>query len=455
MARKNVRRERENDAMKWAREIFKKQFSPSRAASAMESSAEELSEVGKVQRTAVFRSMATPWSKWYKAFKQVWPVYLAAHLAVLLIDCLAVLFTYTRPYQSFGTYYQQVPTPKLSTLWDAWNIWPHDTPHFLEIARQGYDHAWLTAFFPLYPLLIRIVTPLTADHALIAALLVANLAGLVMLVVFYQLVKEDFDHVRAMRTVLYFSLFPTAFFFMAGYSETTFLCCALLCFYHMRRGRWWLAGLFGLLAALTRNTGIVLFVPFAYEYLRQHHFQLGNMRLNALSALLIPLGLGLFMAYCYALYRDPLAFQHAEVVWHHVLVLPWIGILGPIRTMIRVHSLLSFVVERNSIELGSAFFILLLLMLSLFGPWRFPRTHLAYILFAVIVWVIPLCSPVGSPDGSLPYQSVARYMLEVFPAFIVLAALGKFRMVHSVYLMVAGALFFFLLTQFLLGYLII
>ena len=440
--------------MKWAMETFKSRFSQSGTDSTMTSTAGELPEEGD-KNIAITGPMAAFWSKWYEAFKQVWPVYLAVHIAVFLIDCLAVLFTYTRPYQSFGAYYQQVPTPSVSILWNAWNIWPHDTPHFIEIAQQGYDHTWLTAFFPLYPLLIRIAAPLTAHHVLIAALLVSNLAGLVMLIVFYQLVKEDFDHERAARTILYFSLFPTAFFFMAGYSETTFLCFALLCFYHMRRGRWWLAGLFGLLAALTRNTGIVLFIPFAYEYLRQHQFRLENVRLNALSTFLIPLGLGIFMAYCYALYRDPLAFQHAEAVWHHILVLPWVGIMGPIRTMIRVHSLLSFVVERNGIELGSAFFILILLILGLSGPWRFPRTHLAYILFAAIVWIIPLCSPVGSPDGSLPYQSLARYMLEVFPAFIVLAALGRYRVVNYTYLMVAGALFFFLLTQFLLGYLII
>ena len=404
-----------------------------------------------VERADISVKQQTAWRKWYEAFKQILPIYVAIHLAVLLIDALAVLFTYTRPYQSFGGNYQQVGTAPLSTLWTAWNIWPHDTPHYIEIAKHGYDQPWLTVFFPLYPLLTRIAAFLTGNNYLIAALLVANLAGLVMLIAFYQLVKEDFNHLLATRTVLYFSVFPAAFFFMAGYTETTFFCFVLLSFYQMRRGRWWLAGLFGFLAALTRNTGVILLLPFCYEYLRQHQFQLKALRLDALNALLIPAGLGLFMVYCYAFFADALAFQHFEAHWHHVLVAPWVGLAKPIGTIVRVHDVLSFATQRNALEMGTTFFVLLLLILACVGPWRFPRTHLAYILFAAVIWLIPLCSPL---TGIFPYQSLTRYMLGVFPAFIVLASLGKYRMVNYIYLMVAGALFFFLLTQFLLGYLI-
>ena len=68
----------------------------------------------------------------------------------------------------------------------------------------------------------------------------------------YRLVEEDFDQERAYRTVLYLSVFPTSFFLAAAYNESLFLCFSLLSFYEMRHGRWWLAGLFGFLAGLTR-----------------------------------------------------------------------------------------------------------------------------------------------------------------------------------------------------------
>src|SRR5437899_10543020 len=112
-------------------------------------------------------------------------------------------------------------------------------------------------------MLIAALTPLTHDP-LIASMCISNIAFLVLLVVFYQLVKEDFDQERAERAILYLAVFPTAFFLAAGYTDALFLALALSCFYNMRRGHWWLAGLFGFFASLTRSAGVFLLVPFAY-----------------------------------------------------------------------------------------------------------------------------------------------------------------------------------------------
>jgi hypothetical protein len=47
---------------------------------------------------------------------------------------------------------------------------------------------------------------------------------------------------------------------------------------------------------------------------------------------------------------------------------------------------------------------------------------------------------------------MTRFVLEIFPAFIMLARIGKSRTLHLSYCMVSGAIFFFLLTQFLTGH---
>ena len=72
--------------------------------------------------------------------------------------------------------------------------------HFTAIASNGYDGAWRTAFFPLFPLLERAGAFLTHDP-FIAGLIISNLAGLGVLVVLYRLVQEDFDTERAFCTV--------------------------------------------------------------------------------------------------------------------------------------------------------------------------------------------------------------------------------------------------------------
>jgi Gpi18-like mannosyltransferase len=407
------------------------------------------------------------WMQWYGALKGSFPVYFAIHLAFFVISCLSVLFT-------LGDFSRQAMP--IYTLWQSWHRW--DTGHYLSIAQRGYDVPYRTAFFPLYPLLERAVMVLTRNP-FTAGLLISNVAGLVMLVVLYRLVAEDFDRERAFRTVLYLSVFPTAFFFAAAYNESLFLCLSLLSFYHMRRGHWLLAGLFGFFASLTRSAGLLLLFPFCYEYLRQHNFYFGLgrhlfqsapttvagqpqgarailrwgvLRVDILAGLLIPAGIGVFALYCYIRFHDPLAFFHAQSHWQHRLAFPWHGILGSIRAIRISQGLLSFQALRNMLDLVPDLVFPTVILLSFIGPWKFPKSHWAYGFYAAVLYFFLQLFPVG---GIFPLLSVARFLLEIFPVFIVLASIGKNRTFHLSYLMVSGAILFFLLTQFLTGHWII
>ncbi len=376
-----------------------------------------------------------PWLKWYNAFKQVLPIYLAIHLAFLILTYLATLFSLPN--------FSPKALP-LSSLWHSWYRW--DSGHFTHIATYGYDAAWRTAFFPLFPLLERGLAFLTHDP-FVAGLIVANLAGLVMLVVLFRLVQEDFDSEQAYRTVLYLSVFPTAFFFAAAYNESLFLCLALLSFYHMRHGHWWLAGMFGFLASLTRSVGLLLLVPFFYEYLRQHDFKLRTIRFDIISSISIPAGLGIFTLYCYFQFHDLLAFSHSQAVWYRELHGPWHGLIGSFMAIIR-HAILSFDSMHNVIDLSAGLLMLILVVLCFVGPWKFSRDRWAYGLYATITYLFSLLFPLA---GGFPLASVSRFMLEIFPAFIVLAAIGKKQQFNLYYLTLSGAMLSFMLLQFLTG----
>jgi hypothetical protein len=94
--------------------------------------------------------------------------------------------------------------------------------------------------------------------------------------------------------------------------------------------------------------------------------------------------------------------------------------------------------------------ILLFILLSFVGPWRFPRQMWVYGFYAGILYIFLQLFP-NSGTGLFPLESVGRFMLELFPAFIVMAAVGKNKTFHASYLMVSAAVLFFLLTQFLIG----
>ena len=381
---------------------------------------------------------------WWNALKNVLPIYISVHLAFVVITCLSTLFVIP----DFS--WKALP---LNMLWLSWNRW--DSIHYVYLASHGYTDWWRTAFFPLLPFLERVGGWITHDP-FIAGLIISNAAGLGMLVVLYRLVEEDFDAERAFRTALYLSLFPVAFFFAAAYTESLFLFLALLSFYSMRHGHWWWAGLFGFFATLTRSAGILLLLPFAYEYLRQNQFQLKAIRFNVLGGALIAGGLVVFMAYSYYRFHLLFPFTKAEqYMWSRNLHSPWFIIRNEIIGLAQSNGFLSFHALRNLIDIGQILLIFATLIFSLVGPWRFPKHLWAYTIYLVIFFVVLQLYPVkvNPARGPFPLQDFPRYMLGVFPAFIVLAGIGgKFKTLHLSYLMISGAVLFVLLSLYLTGH---
>lgn len=378
------------------------------------------------------------WTHWYLALKNVLPVYISTHMAFLILTYLATLFI-------VGNFSPQAL--RISMLLHFWFRW--DSGQFTYIAVHGYGTAWRTAFFPLFPLLEGIPTLLTGHgDPFVMGLVIASLADLGTLVVLYQLVQYDFDQEQAWRAVLYLSVFPTAFFLVAAYNESLFLCLALLSFYQMRCGQWWLAGLAGFLASLTRSVGVLLLIPFCYEYLRQRAFNMKALRLDGISGLAIPAGLALFAGYCAIRFQDILAFSHAQSSgWKRQLQFPWVGLNNAWNVISRDH-ILSFNSIHNVMDASAMLLMLLLVVCCFVGPWKFSRDQRSYALFAASLYLFLLLFP--SAD-TFPLQSLSRLVLEVFPAFLVLAAMGKNRQFHLYYLVLSVSLLSFMLLQFLTG----
>lgn len=373
---------------------------------------------------------------WWAAMREITPIYVATHIAFLALTYLAALF-------SVGNF--STTALHVNTLLNSWYRW--DSGQFTYIATNGYDASWRTAFFPLFPMLERALMVVVRDP-FVAGLIISNLATLGMFTVLYRLVAEDFDQERAWRSVLYLAIFPTAFFFAAAYNESLFLFFAILSFYYMRKGHWWLAGLAAFFASLTRSLAVCLIVPFAYEYLRQRDFQWRKIRFDVFGAIGLIGGVVIFIIYGYLAFHDPLAFSHAEAAgWHRQLSWPWsifIRALGIIR-----HSpILSFFSIHTVMDLSATLFILITLLLAFIGPWKLSRNDWSYGFYAVAIYLATILVPEG---GSFPVASMGRFMLEIFPAFVILAAMGKKRNFNLYYLAICLPLLAFMVLQWLTG----
>jgi hypothetical protein len=378
-----------------------------------------------------------------------WAAAAAAGSRVLLA-LVAVLTTYTVGVRVRALFlrdprHAEVLHGLLKRVLEPWAHW--DGVWFIRIAADGYPaHAESQAFFPLYPLLVRGVALLTGHNYVIAGLVVALACYAGAMVVLFKLAQALLGPRVALWTVVFISVFPTALFFQAVYSESLFLLLTLLSFWWARRARWALAGLAGLLAVLTRSSGVLLAVPLAviwWEQRRGVALRLPGGPAAGPAApehrppasslawlLLLPAGLAMYMAYLWWAFGDPLLFSSVQAYWGRELTLPtsaiWRGAaaavsgvrwlaahgLSPILGMRLPSGGLDSTVVANLLEFAS--FAAAVAMLA--ACWR--KLPAAYTLYALAALLFPLVYS----TAARPLYTLPRFIVVIFPLFIGAAA---------------------------------
>ncbi len=392
----------------------------------------------------IIRTDDTPQEGYKPAMKRLpirdilW-LFLMTRLLLLVITYIAYILLTAPKYSTTGV--------DVQALLSAWNHW--DAANYVRIAQFGYQTRYDTAFFPLFPVMIRVLAfPFSGGAYLLAGTLISNAALLGTLCILYQLALDFGGEEVARRTLLYLCIFPTAFFFFAAYNESLFLLLSSGVFLALRRQHWWLAGLLGLLATLTRSAGIILVAPYLCEVWVSRHglptpaTWLSTIR-RALPVLLVPIGLLLYSLYCWHIVGSPLAFATVQSHWGRALAWPWEGLIKdigeifwlPFGSFYQVHDLLDL-----SATIG-------FLTLTVFA-WR--RLRASYALWTTLLVLYVLLSPgITTID---PLVSNQRFILEMFPLFITLAILGsEYPRLHQSILLIFPVLLATLSILFLIG----
>lgn len=280
-----------------------------------------------------------------------------------------------------------------------------DALWFLRIAAEGYRAGDLSAaFFPLYPIAVRIVTWLPGIGTLGAALLVSNAAFLGSLVLLHGIARLEFggDRDVAERAVRYAALFPTAFFLMAPYSESLFLCATLGAFWFARRDRWGLAAIAGLGAGLTRGVGLVLPLALAFEAVRARDVRRVAARLAAAS---VPaLGVALYLGAWWRWAGEPLAPLDAQSSWRPEAAAPWSTFARGVEHAVRF----------GGWSLVDALIVIGVLAVLIAGGRLLRPSYTAYGLAS-------LALPMFATFPDRPFLSMPRFCAVLFPVALVLA----------------------------------
>ena len=201
-------------------------------------------------------------------------------------------------------------------LWDG--LW------YRLIAIEGYEGPTAkAAFWPLYPWAMRAIHDVLNITYETAGYLISNIAFVVGLFLLYRLLILDFDQKVAAASLWAIALFPTALFFNAIYTESVFLMLLVGALLAARLKRWWLAGLIGALAALTRSYGMFLVLPFAVLIWQQYGDSLRRQPVRLLAVGLPVVGPAIFSWRLDRVQGNWQAWRDVQKEWFRYSAWPW------------------------------------------------------------------------------------------------------------------------------------
>jgi hypothetical protein len=305
--------------------------------------------------------------------------------------------------------YGASPDP-LTALGRLWNQW--DAQHYLYLAMHGYsasgDARNLIAFFPLYPAVIAGVAAIGIP-ARVAALLISNISGVAAAILLFEIARLDLDEGSAFRAAAFFTVFPTAYFLLVGYTEALFCVLAFAAVLLARRNRWLGSGMLVGLAGATRLTGLALGAMLAVEAFGRTR-RLARWRQPVVAGVLASLGLVAYLATNQLVLGNAFAFlavqrQH----WHHQPAPPWTGLATAIRSIGKRPPWETLTVGGGEIAGGLTAYAATVV------SWL--RLRPADAVYATVLTVMVTFVPF--------WLSIPRYLLTMFPLFLLLGGIRR------------------------------
>ncbi len=287
-----------------------------------------------------------------------------------------------------------------------------DGLNYLDIVEQGYkSNKALTAFYPLYPLLITIFSLNLKLNPIIIGLLISYFSTAFAIVLFYKLsLKATGSEIDAYKAVVLFALFPASFYLLAYYTEGLFFLLSVLFFWFLKKESFTLASFFAIIASATRLFGLALvgaLIVESYLYFKKK----GKYPFIVFAS---PMGFVFYSIYLEINFGNPflMFFAQSDQKFGRTL-----SILSPLRI---VPDTLFKIIQGPQARYDNIFVYPVILIESFFCAYliilliiSFKKIDLSYWIYLLLSFILIMAG------GSL--SSVMRYSLALLPAYFFLS----------------------------------
>lgn len=295
-------------------------------------------------------------------------------------------------------------------------VWPRwDAIHHLNLARLGYFGVGVpdSVYYPAYASTVGVISRWVTHDYVVGGLIVSTLATAASLTFLYLIADHLFSRPTARMSVLVLAAYPTAFFLMAPFTESLFICLTLAAFLAAYRQQWWLAGPPAFLASLARGPGMLTGAALAWLGWVQWRQSAEDRPIRSLLPSLLSAALAVLGGLSFQLWRASAGFPPMATILQTGSKLAWVGpILGTYYAFAQVIAKPEFL---TVLETSSAVLFVGLMVAMLVRPqWRRGE----WLIYMAVN--LALFTGVHTFEASA-WRSIARYVLVLFPAFIVLA----------------------------------
>ncbi len=355
-------------------------------------------------------------------FSKILAIFLTWRIGLFVVAFLATIFLPT--FGSRFPYSNQVLKITGLPAW-VWGFGNFDGVHYLRIAQNGYNAEYSQAFFPMYPLFIRFFTNLNPfihkdpmlDTSIyvdpsyfFTGLILSNIFFLLALILFYKLIRIDFNLKVAFGSLFLLAAFPASFYFGSIYTESLFLFLVLGAIYFARKGNFLVGGVFSAFASATRIFGLllvpVLLIEAYLKFKKGKIVEKGEPAKAVVGILLAPFGTLLYMLFLRLNFNNPVYFLTSQPLFgaersaENLIFLPQvfyrylkIFITVPLSSQLFFNAFLEF-----------SFTIAVLAGVLLF----FKKIRISYLVFTLGCLILPTLTGTLS---SMPRYSLLGFLL--------------------------------------------